>query len=69
MISEYLNSEDPPDHVLMVDADVIVHTLPGNHDNIQVMIDTLAASGKSVMFGDESWGDHNAALRINGGVM
>lgn len=38
-------------------------------DNLQAMIDTLAESGKSVMFGDESWGDHNAALRINGGVM
>ena len=67
-ISEYLASTTPPEYVLMVDADVVIHTVP-NHDNIQVMIDTLAASGKSVMFGDESWGDHNAALRINGGVM
>eukprot|EP00729_Bicosta_minor_P021986 gene21986-19108_t len=69
-ILEYLDSPAAPEYVLMVDAGgyVIIHTKP-NHDNLQAMIDTLAESGKSVMFGDESWGDHNAALRINGGVM
>jgi D-arabinose 1-dehydrogenase-like Zn-dependent alcohol dehydrogenase len=47
-ILEYLESENPPDHVLMVDADVIIHTRP-EHDTLQIMIDTLAATGKLVV--------------------
>jgi hypothetical protein len=53
---------------MLVDADVILFGRP-DADPVELAIAELEKSGKSVMYGDEDWGDHNANKRLNGGMM